>query len=414
MNSGNKAPKPPDPNVTAAAQTGSNQSTAMFEQMLNMQDQRTPYGSLTWQPSGTWSYKDPTSGKTVTVPKFMASQVLSPTQQGLLDQTQQFDARYNQMALDQAAQIKEKLSTPFQYNPGVHEQWAGGLYDKLNSQSIARGQDDLQQQLANRGVNIGTEAYTRGMQDFYEGNQRARDAFMLDSYGTGMNTALTERNQPLKEGQALMGAAQITEPAWLQGPQSGVANTDVAGITNSAYSQQMARAQQAQQQSAGMWGALGQIGGAALGGWMSDKRAKKDVSGAGRDPESGLPVKNWTYKGDTARHQTPMAQDVEKKYPQAVSEDGSGLKRVNWHQVPGGEKFVQDMARKPMPEDRFYGGSGRPMDDLPTPNRLKGFDMQPDGENPMENIRKALPPEKYQDASLKRRGLQRLGQRRAV
>jgi molybdopterin-guanine dinucleotide biosynthesis protein A len=31
------------------------------------------------------------------------------------------------MALDQAARVKDTLSSPFKYNPGIHEDWAGGL-----------------------------------------------------------------------------------------------------------------------------------------------------------------------------------------------------------------------------------------------------------------------------------------------
>jgi hypothetical protein len=394
MNSGNNnTPSPPNPVTVANAQTGSNQSTALYESMLNMQDQRTPYGSLTYQNAGTWQYKDPSTGKTVTVPKFMASQVLSPNQQGLLDQTQQFDARYNQMALDQAAAIKDKLSTPFAYNPGVHEQWAGGLYDKLQQPGIDRADESLRQQMANRGLNYGTEAYDLGMQQFYEGNQRARDSFMLDSYQTGLGTALTERNQPLKEGQALMGAANITEPGWISGGQSGVAPTDVGGIYGQNYNQQLARSQQQQASSAGMWGALGQLGGAALGGWMaSDKRVKKNIKSAGTDPESGLPVKEWTYKSGGERHATPLAQDVEKQYPQAVQEQG-GVKRVNWMRVPGGQKFAQDGFVDP----RLYGQPGQSMNSLPDAKMYGHLDLN----DPMTSVRAALPPEMYQEAAAK-------------
>jgi hypothetical protein len=403
MNSGSRAPKPPDPVKTAAAQTGSNQSTAIYEQMLNMQDQRTPYGSVTWQPAGTWSYTDPTTGKLINVPKFMASTVLSPAQQGLLDQEQTFDARYNQMAIDQAGRVKDTLSTPFKYDPGVHESWAGGLYDKLNRDSISRNQDELAQSLANRGLNIGTKAYDQAMRDFTEGNQRARDQFMLDSYGTGMNTALTERNQPLKEGIALMGGGQITEPTWLQGPQSGVANTDVAGLTNQAYAQKLA----ASQQQGGLWSALGQIGGAALGGWMASDERVKNVK-SGKKGLSKLAEKEWSYKGSDQVHRTPTAQDVERQIPEAVAEV-DGVKYVNWNRVPQGEKYARDIARERQVDPRLYGGPGRPMTDLPDGHMVKRGEMRLPPDDPNYNIRKALPKATYQDAGLKRGGLQRLG-----
>lgn len=405
MNSGSRTPKPPSPTSVASAQTGSNQSTALYETMLNMQNQTNPYGSVDWSQSGSWSYKDPATGKTVSVPRFTAVTRLSPEQQALLGQQQQFDARYNQMALDQAAQIKKTLSTPFKYNPGVHEQWAGNLYDKLNKDRLAQGYDEFTQSMANRGLNFGTQAYDQGLKDWFSGNQNARDQFMLDSYGVGMNTALTERNQPLKEGMALMGAAQITEPTWLQGPQSGVANTDIGGIYGQNYNQQLARSQQQQQAQAGMWGALGTIGGAALGGWMSDKRMKKNIKPAGKDPDTGLAVKEWEYKDGSERYQTPVAQDVEKRFPEAVSEV-NGVKVVNWRNVPGGQKFEREMET---------GGS--PLQKLgsqPNGHLVGGREMRNPGDDPYWSVQKALPPPKYQNASTRKRGLQRLGSGRAA
>jgi hypothetical protein len=375
--------------------------------MLNMQDQRNPYGSLTWQSAGTWNYKDPSTGKTMTVPKFMASSVLSPEQQTLLDQEQQFDARWNQMALDQTSRVKDTLSKPFEYSPGIHEQWAGDLYDKLNKPSIQRGQDDLQQQLANRGLNYGTQAYDQGMKDFYEANQRARDAFMLDSYGTGMNTALTLRNQPLKEGAALMGGGQITEPAWLSGPQSGVAPTDVAGIYANNYQSQLARAQAQQQQQAGVWGALGQLGGAALGGWMaSDERVKNMKGGKGK---GAIPERKWSYKGSKQVHNTPTAQDIEKVMPDAVAEV-DGIKYVDWNRVPQGNKYKEDIERERIINPYLYGQPGWSMNALPDGKMMRRDDMRIDPEEPNDNINKASPPQMYQDARMKpKRGLQKLG-----
>lgn len=405
MNSGNNTPKPPSPTTVATAQTGSNQSTALYEQLLNMQDQRTPTGSVTWQTSGTWTYTDPMTGKQVTVPKFSASQVLSPTQQALLDQQERFDGMYNQMAIDQAGQIKGTLSKPFTYSPGEYEAWAGGLYDKLNADSIARGRDEMEQNLANRGLNYGTAAYDNAQRDFIKGNQDARNEFMLDAYGTGLNTALTVRNQPLKEGIALMGGGQMQEPSWVQGAQTGVNGVDVAGI----YAANTAAKQANAAQQSGVWGALGQLGGAALGGWMaSDERVKKNIKPARKGGLSKLGEKEWSYKGSNQRHTTPMAQDVEKKYPDAVAEVG-GVKYVNWRMVPGGGKYEKDIAKERTVDPRVYGQPGWSMNALPDGDMVRGRRMRNPSE-PAWDIKKALPPIKDQEAKL-RGGLSRLGAR---
>jgi hypothetical protein len=58
---------------------------------------------------------------------------------------------------------------------------------------------------------------------------------------------------------------------------------------------------------------------------LSDRRDKTDIVKLGDDPESGLPMYSYRYKGDpkdTPKIVGPMAQDVEKKYPKAVREIG--------------------------------------------------------------------------------------------
>jgi hypothetical protein len=74
------APAPPDPVATAAAQGNMNQNTATTQQLLNMTNQVTPDGSLTYNQSGNNSFTG-ADGKSYTVPQFTATQTLSPTQQ---------------------------------------------------------------------------------------------------------------------------------------------------------------------------------------------------------------------------------------------------------------------------------------------------------------------------------------------
>lgn len=57
------APTPPDPKVTAAAQTGTNVSTAIANAALGNVNQVTPYGSLTYKQSGQQFVNDANGGK---------------------------------------------------------------------------------------------------------------------------------------------------------------------------------------------------------------------------------------------------------------------------------------------------------------------------------------------------------------
>jgi hypothetical protein len=63
----------------------------------------------------------------------------------------------------------------------------------------------------------------------------------------------------------------------------------------------------------------------------SDIRLKTNIKPTGIDSRTNLPTYEFAYKAaPTLRYRGVMAQDVEKLYPQAVSEDASGYKRVRY------------------------------------------------------------------------------------
>ncbi len=57
------------------------------------------------------------------------------------------------------------------------------------------------------------------------------------------------------------------------------------------------------------------IGLAAAG--FSDERIKEDITDTGRKTEDGIPIKRWRYKGSEEWFEGPIAQDVEKRRPDA-------------------------------------------------------------------------------------------------
>jgi len=61
---------------------------------------------------------------------------------------------------------------------------------------------------------------------------------------------------------------------------------------------------------------------------MSDRRVKEDIKRIGKT-DDGLPIYTFRYKGDSTVHMGVMAQDVEKKNPDAVKEI-DGIKAVNY------------------------------------------------------------------------------------
>jgi hypothetical protein len=86
--------------------------------------------------------------------------------------------------------------------------------------------------------------------------------------------------------------------------------------------------------------------------FFSDRRLKENIRVVGKTHD-GQPIYTYKYKGDDTTHMGLMAQDVEKKHPEAVGLAG-GYKTVDY------EKATDSSARK----HREYGGGLDPMNSM--------------------------------------------------
>jgi hypothetical protein len=108
-----------------------------------------------------------------------------------------------------------------------------------------------------------------------------------------------------------------------------VAGTDVAGITQNGFANQMAGYQQKMQQQNAMMGGLFGLGQAAM--FASDIRLKTNIRRVGTT-HGGLPIYTYFYKSGGPMQMGVMAQDVEKVQPWAVGEL-NGFKAVDYGMV---------------------------------------------------------------------------------
>jgi len=245
---------------TAAAQTGSNIGTAIASNVLGQTNQNTPYGSLSYSQRGTYSFKDPLSGKTYQLPQFTATQTLSPIQQKILNQTQGAQLNLGEIANERSGFLQDYLAKPFSLDNSAVE---GRLFELGKGQLdpvFARNQQNLEQSLANRGVKMGSGAYQRQMEDFTKSRDSAYNDLLLRGHSTAAQDLLTERNQPLNEINALLSGSQVSQPNWVNAPQSQVANTDYAGLVQNNYANQMAGYNQRQQMFGDIVGGLFGLG----------------------------------------------------------------------------------------------------------------------------------------------------------
>ncbi len=252
------APPAPDPVATAAAQTASNKATATTQYELGATNQVTPQGTSNYQQVGTWA--DGT-------PKFEQTTALSPGEQGIYDTGVTTRQNVADIGANQSAKIGALLNTPFNVDTATSDK-IQGLQNEFLDPQWQRQQAAQETQLANQGIAPGSEAYTQAMKDFSTNRQRAYDQSYLDSYNTGQQAALTQRNQPINEISALLSGSQVSMPNFsgVNTPTPGVAPTDVIGAQGQSLAQQNVGYQGQLATNMGINSGLFGLGSAALGG----------------------------------------------------------------------------------------------------------------------------------------------------
>jgi len=214
-----KAPKPPDPVVTAKAQAQANIDTARVEAALNRVNQVTPWGTSTWSrtpgageqmttlpapaapsaPSFTPQQKDALGGffdmgmlaqimgkkeaaSTATpggpnsiVPNYdegwTQTVTLPPDAQAAVEAQMRLDRLLNELGGEQFGRIREAVSQPFSYdglpaapeaNEEARRRVEEAIFSRLNPQ-MDRDRMALETRLKNQGIQEGTEAWNREM-----------------------------------------------------------------------------------------------------------------------------------------------------------------------------------------------------------------------------------------------------------
>jgi hypothetical protein len=188
----------------------------------------------------------------------------------------------------------------------------------------AQAQTFQQQAMRGQFYNAAVEQNRAKEQSFYNAQNTSRAQWLNEQYD--------KANQGINQISSLLSGSQVSKPSFSAPTNNQIANTDVAGIINSNFSQSLAsyNAQNSQYQQ--LFGGL--IGG--LAGILSDEREKNvgdkigTVFAAGPDGEKPLPIYEFDYKRDPTgtRHIGPMAQDVEKIDRSAVREVG-GVKYID-------------------------------------------------------------------------------------
>lgn len=294
---------------------------------MNMTGQNSPWGSLSYQQTGTQTIIDP-NGKPVQVPMYTANTTLSPQQQAIYDQTQAAELNLANIANEQSGRIGELLNNPFEFNNSAAEQWAYDLASPRILQQQQKNEGALRSQLISSGIRPGTAQWDSEMSRLTNANTDQLNQLALTGRSQAFNEALAQRNQPLNEIIGLMSGTQIQNPnaTFAQTPQSQVAGVDYSGLVQQNYQNQM-------NQYNARVGALGGLFGGALSLLpKSDRRLKKDIERIG-ETEGGAPLYKFRYKSGGPVHIGVMAQDLLDTQPSAVFMEADGYYAVDYSRV---------------------------------------------------------------------------------
>lgn len=335
---GGSAPPPPDYAGAARETAAGNLDAARANIAANRVNQYTPYGSLEYEVSGEDKFGNP---------MWKATQSLAPAQQQLLDYQNKASLGLGDLTQKGLGYVSNMLATPFDtsklpttgFNPSQSYQDA---YMQRLAPQLQQGRDKLQQDLANRGIDIGSEAYDRAMM---QQSQRENDLLLgatTQGFGVGQQarqSALQEqaylRNEPLNTLSAVRTGAQVQGPNFVNpAMQANTAGADILGATQMGYNAQLAASNAQNAANNAMTQGLFSLGGAAL---MSDIRTKENIKAIGWLP-NGLPVYEYEYKAEFKDHPLAghgthtgvMAQEVEAMYPNAVITLHDGYKAVDY------------------------------------------------------------------------------------
>ncbi len=241
-----KGPKPPNPQQLSSEQTHANVAAAKTQQQLNQTNQAGPLGSNTYTT-------DPKTGQSTLTTS------LSPAEQGLLSGSQATGGAANTQALADVGGIKPlDLS-----NTSVMSDIAS-VYQPQFQQQQQWAQEQLNSQLANQGIFPGSEAYDRSQQTFQTSQGDAWNNILENARAQSVNEMEAQFQLPAAQATQLAGLGQPQMPQLQSTPQTGVQPTNVSGITQQSYQDQLARQQLQQQQQNAMMGGLFGLGGAAL------------------------------------------------------------------------------------------------------------------------------------------------------
>lgn len=226
-----------------------------------------------------------------------------------------------------AQQFGQTLSRDTFNNSSKQQQFADALRgaDFNNSATQQEFSDTL------RGLGFNNDASSRQFaDDVTAGN------FQNQNRGAAIDEAAYMRNDPLNMYNALSSGAQVTNPQFrgtgnVASPGAAPTFAATQAADQRAVDLYNARLASSGSAQSGLFGMLGNLGGAAINQW-SDRRLKTNIERIGTLTD-GLPIYSYEIFGKPETG--VMADEVREVYPEAVTRQPNGYDMVDYSQIKG-------------------------------------------------------------------------------
>ena len=208
-------------------------------------------------------------------------------------------------------------------------------YINMLSPQFANQTSDLATSLANKGIPVGSEAYSRAMTDLQNNQNNALNQAAYQSVLSGQNSYSNSLNDQINAGNFSNNAQSNYIKQLLQALQNSYSGYDIAmdkyKIRNLADNRisQNKTANSAAQYAAGNEFLNSAAQSAATAFMASDSRLKENIHPVGK-LNNGLTVYCFNYKGSNISQIGLIAQEVTAITPEAVIEDDDGFLRVRY------------------------------------------------------------------------------------
>jgi hypothetical protein len=245
-----------------------------------------------------------------------------------------------QPAVDRLTQqLANNYAKPMDDGSAARDQAINAMYgqatSRLNPQWDNRG-SQLQQQLANQGLDPGSQAYRNAEQSFGQDRNDAYSSAMNSAIGMGNQAQnLTFQQNMAARNEPLMALGQFQQFLGQPGYNPGanyLGAAQLQGDYQMGLDQMRTKAINDQIQGSMQMGSA--MSGAAAKGALSDERTKTNIHRLPVDAVPGVPLATFEYKHKPGKHVGVIAQDLEKQHPEHVQEDEHGLKHVSRHFKP--------------------------------------------------------------------------------